>query len=316
MSSSKADILEQIRAKRAELQAIKEELQGDKKSASKEDKAAVKEVLSSVNDEIWQTRKIEIKHSKVGDLVRFIGSLFKKGAKEAIATEVVKVTLSVVGEFVEKYLGKGLKKELVNMSFTPPRLRWGVLSVGITFGVKLSVGLEGTSTPDVVTVKGNMTGTAYTVADLTLGVKFTIPYIDYDIDAEITGGMKGNLVATANVAIELRGDGPNLSGSLSQTIIDTTFDLTLFLRISEDIVKYWNKAASWSFGKLKPMASNELTYPVGKWQLFRITLPGYSATFNMAKASFEGKVNGSFSATKGADVDALIKKINSYLPWA
>lgn len=311
---SKADILEQIRQKRTELQALKDSLQDDKKAASKDDKKEVKEVISSVNDLIWETRKIEIKNSKIGDLVKFVKGLFTKGVAETVATEAVKVTMNVVGEFVEKYLGKGIEKELVNMTFAPPRLRWGLLSVGISFGVSLKVRLDGTATPDIVTIKGAMQGNAYTIADLALGVKFTIPYIDYDIDAEISGGMKGNLAATANVSLSLQGDGTNLVGKLAQTTIDTTFDLTLFIRISDDIVTYWNKAASISFGYL-PTISKELTYPVGKWQLFRVVLPGYDATFNMKNAQFEGKVNGSFSATRGADVDALIKKINSYLPW-
>lgn len=311
---SKADILGQIRAKRTELQALKNELDSNKKTSSKDEKKEVKEVISEVNSLIWKTRKLEVEHSKVGDLVKFVFGLFKKGVAETVATEAVKVTMSVVGEFVEKYLGKGIEKELVNMTFAPPRLRWGVLSVGVSFGVSLKVRLDGTATPDIVTIKGAMKGNAYTIADIALGIKFTIPYISYDIDTELVGGMKGNLDAVANVSLSLQGDGTNLLGKLSQTIIDTTFNLTFFVRIGDDIVKYWNKAASISFGNL-PTITKELTYPVGKWDIFRVVLPGYDATFNMKNAAFEGKVNGSFSATKGKDVDALIKKINGYLPW-
>jgi hypothetical protein len=311
---SKADILAQIRDKRTELQALKDSLQAEKKASSKDEKKEVKEVISSVNSLIWETRKIEVKNSKIGDLVKFVKNLFKKGVAETVAEEAVKVTMSVVGEFVEKYLGKGLEKELVNMTFTPPRLIWGVLSVGVTFGVSLKVRLDGTATPDIVTIKGAMKGNAYTIGDITLGASFTIPIIKYKVDVTLVGGIKGNLDANANVSLSLQGDGTNLIGKLSQTTIDTTFDITVFVRIGEDIVKLWNKASGMSFGYV-PEIKNEITQPVGKWDLFRIILPGYDATFNMKNAQFEGKVNGSFSVVQGKQVKDLTDKIISYMPW-
>jgi len=311
----KASILDQIKEKRRELQALKKDVKRQRKGRSKEDKAVLKDSIKDIKTLIKRTRKIQRQNGGLADLFAKAMAIIKAGVKDGAAGVAVQTTVTVVGHFVDKYLNQGIEKELVDMTFTPPKLRWGVLSLEVSFGVGLSASIEGSSTIDTVTIESEMEGNAWTQAALSLGFSFTIPIIDKKIEGDVTGGLKGTLYCDAAVKLELRAAGKNLEGSISKTTIKTDFDLTVFVSIPEWVVDLWNGAADWSFGRLDPLESNEITKHVGRWEIFNVIIPGYDATFNMSSKKFEGSVNGSFSVTKGADVDALIDKIENLLPW-
>ena len=311
----KTSILDTLKEKRKELKALKKQVKKLKKGQSKTDKKLLQGSVKDIKTLIKRTRKIQRKNSGFGDLFAKGMAIVKAGVKDGVAGAAVQTTVTVVGHFVDKYLNQGIEKELVDMTFTPPKLRWGVLSLEVSFGVGLSASIVGNSTIDTVTIDSSMSGNAWTQAALTLGFSFTIPIIKKEVSGDVTGGLKGTLYCDATVKLQLKAAGKNLEGSLSKTTVKTDFELIAFVEIPEWVVDLWNGAADWSFGKLDPLPSNEISKNIGRWEIFNIIIPGYDATFNMSSKKFEGKVNGSFSVTKGADVDALIKKIEGFLPW-
>ncbi len=305
----KGYLLDQLRANRSDLKTMKKKVKDQAKLVTETTLVQESEtVITSITDLIKETRKLESEHSNVVE--RIIDFFLDKGAEKA-----VDMVVDVVGDFVDRYLNQRIEKELLSVSFEPPRIHWGIISAGVSFGFGLSVGLEGERKSDAVEIKGDLKGNAYTQVDLGVGVKLTVPIVNIDIaDAMVRGGLRGDLICTAKATLALRAAGTDLKGGLDRTIIDTDFKLTAFLLIPETIRDTWDIAVNLSFGSLDSLPK-EVSKQLGNWQLFRIVIPGYMLTFNMRHGKFSGQKEGDFSLMAGADVIALQNRIKAMLPW-
>lgn len=313
----KSEILDQIKAKRKELQALKDDIKSRKKDKSL-DAADIKEaedVISEIDEVIDDSGRILSRNSKFADFINWLKRLFGAAKKDGIAGVAAQTTVDIIGVFVNKYLNKNIRKELVNIAFGPKEYKWGRLGVKVSVGLSLKVALNGEAKQGIVVVRGAMGGFAPFAADLTLDLSFTIPFIDKKVESSMGGGLKGELSATVGASVDLHAEGADLKGSLKPIALNTDLDLEVYLTIPQQVFEWWNFAADYSFGKLKPMNDNRLEKKLGKMQLLVVNIPGYDVTFSMKNAAFSGKANGGFSVAPGSDVKALVEKIESYLPW-
>lgn len=218
----------------------------------------------------------------------------------------------VVKEFVEKHLNK--KRKFLDKSTPRFAVRYGVLSLGVSFGVKLEAELKGKAEKTTIKINGSVDGSAYAEASLGIGMKFSIA--GYDIDCELLGGARGTISLAGRAGLTLGVQGSNLFGNLSKTTIRSDFDITLFVEIPE-----WVRDAYWwipdavipsGYPTILPKRPE---YRVGKWNIFNVVIPGYAATFNMSKGKFDGRVNGRLSYAYGKDLKNLLNRVKYYLPF-
>lgn len=315
--TNKSELLDQLKAKREELKTLKKDLKERQKAIEKRTKSPNSELadaLEEVEGLIEEANRIQSQNGAWSDFVKAVKKFFGILTKDGMAGVAAQATVSAIGYFVDKYLNKGIRRELVNVAFKPPKQTWGRLSLETSFALSLKVGLAGDATIDIVVVKGAMGGFATASVVLQLDASFTIPIVDKPVSCVVTGGVDGNLSATAGVAISLRPDGPNLKGELSQTIVETELDTNFYLIIPQSVVKTWNAIAKYSFGKLDEI-DDRLDYKSGKMKLFNITVPGFNAGFNIKSCEFSGSPTGGFSFNPGPDAKALLGKLEGLLPW-
>lgn len=267
--------------------------------------------------------KKEIEKAGLTDIVRYtkdflegvnsLEDLLEKGKKELerLAKEAAKKLLD---KFINGFLNKGIKKELIKIKHHPPRSKWGRLSMGMSLDVSMTGELSGNFTGQAVIINTRLTSTSWAEGDLKLDVSFTIPVIKKEVKGFVTAAVKGNLFCDANAALELTVKDLTLTGDLKPTTIVTDYDMTLCITIPDWIVDMWNGAASWSFGYLDAI-DGEFSHKIGKHKLFKIEVPGYKTSFDMKSLSFSGGVNGNFKVVAGEDTEVIIQKIEKYLPW-
>lgn len=317
--STKRDLLEELKAKREDMKNIRKDLRERQKAFEKRNggktSPEVNDALEEIDALIEEANRIQSQNGRWADFVKAVKKFFGLLKSDGLAGVAAQATLSAVGHFVNKYLNKGIRRELVNVAFKPPRQKWGRLSLETSLALSVKVGLIGDANLDIVVIKGAAGGFATFYAALSLDAGFTIPIANRKVDCVITGGIDGKLSATAGVAISLTADGANLKGKLSETIVNTELESRLFLEIPQWVVDTWNAVAKISFGKLSEISSTRIERNSGVLQLFKVVIPGYDVTFNIKSCEFGGAPSGGFSFVPGADVQAMIAKAESYLPW-
>jgi hypothetical protein len=247
------------------------------------------------------------------DGVTTLDELLKRG-KEALKELAKQALKKLLGEFVDRFLNQGIKKELIKIKHYPARQKWGRLSMGMGLNLSMTGELSGKFTGEAIQINTQMSSVAWAEADLKLDVSFTIPVIKKEVKGFVTAAAKGDLHSNALAQIELTAKDMTLTGDLKKTTVITEHDLTLYLTIPEWIVDLWNGAAEWSFGFLDPI-DDTFSKKIGRHKLMEIQVPGYKLSFSMKSFEFSGGVNGNFQITAGKDVALLTKKIEQYLPW-
>jgi len=316
--TNKRDLLEELKSKREDLKNIKKDLKERQKAFEKRSKTASPEIgdaLEEVETLIEEANRIQRENGKWSDFVKAVKKFFGLLKSDGLAGVAAQATLSAIGFFVDKYLNKGIRRELVNIAFKPARQKWGRISLDASFALSVKVGLVGDATLDIVVIKAAAGAFATASFALSLDAGFTIPIVKRKVDCVLTGGVDGKLTATAGVALSLTADGPNLKGKLSETLVNTELETKFYLEIPQWVLDAWNAVASVSFGKLDPIESRRIERDGGKLQLFNIVVPGYDVSFNIKSCEFGGKPSGSFGFAPGPDVQAFIGKIDGYLPW-
>ncbi|MCH2045238.1 MAG: hypothetical protein MK212_14070 [Saprospiraceae bacterium] len=234
-----------------------------------------------------------------------------------LAIELAKeAAKKLIDKFILDHLKGGFSKELVRIKYQPKRKKWGRLSMGASFEVGLTGEIKADFKDDALQVQTKMLGDTYATGDLTLDVGFTIPVIDKRVEGEVKIETKGNLDCVADATIDLKLDieKARFSAELHPATVITEYDITAYLTIPEWITDLWNGAAEWSFGYLDPI-DGTFSKKIGKHKLFEITTPGHELGIEIKGFKFTSKSKGSFDIKKGAELEAMIKKVETYLPW-
>ncbi len=248
------------------------------------------------------------------DGVNSLEELLAKGKKELerLAKEAAK---KLIGDFVNGFLNKGIKKEIISIKNYNARNKWGRLSMSLNMNLSLVGEIKGEFTGDALRINTQISCQTYTRGDFSLDVSFTIPVIKKAVNASLSLPVKGNLYCEANTQLLLTVKNMKLEGNLSPTTILSEFDMWVIINIPEWVVSLWNGAAEWSFGYLKPIQS-PIEHKVGRYKVFKIEVPGYKASFDMKALQFSGAPTGGYIVNKGQDLENFIRKVDKYLPWA
>ena len=309
------------------LEVVEENVKSDKiKDIAKAAREILEKGSTSVSEIFGVAADVfkeEIEKAGLTDIVKYtegflegvnsLEDLIEKGKKELerLAKEAAKLLLD---RFINGFLNKGIKKELIKIKHHPPRSKWGRLSMGMALDISMTGELSGNFTGEAVIIKTKLNSISWAEGDLKLDVTFTIPVIKKEIQGFVTATVKGNLYCDADTQVDLTVKDMTLKGDLKPTVINSDYDMSLYLTIPDWIVDMWNAAASWSFGYLDTI-DNEFSHKIGKHKIFKIEVPGYKTAFDMKAMKFSGGVDGNFKVLPADDVALLIQKIDHYLPW-
>jgi hypothetical protein len=298
----------------AELRKVKDNLISKKreieqliKSAESEVKKEAEKVLKDIESKIDKAIKAEKTGVGISDIINTSKAVFDN--VNAIANGEMP---PVITEFVEKHLNK--KRTFIDKSTPRFAIRYGILSLGVKFGVKLEAELKGTTEKTTIHINGSVDGSAW--AEASVGIGMSLSVAGYKIECELIGGARGTISLTGRAKLSLGVQGSNLFGDLNKTTIRSDFDITLFVEIPEWVCDaYW-----WIPDAIIPSGYPTILperpeYNVGKWNIFNVVIPGYAATFDMKKKKFDGRVKGNFTYELGKDPKNLIKKIKYYMPF-
>ena len=304
------ELLKQLRAKRSELQTQLNNIQTLANSATSTSRTRAVQLVTQISEQIDKMNKAEKSGVGLTDLIR---------TGNSIITNVRQVANGqiphIVQDFVETHLNK--KKKLFSKSTPKFSVRYGVLSLGVKFSVSLDAELKGTSTISTITIKGSATGSATTDVSLAVGVPLPSWIEEYIGSLELSGGARGTLSLKAEASMVLNVKGTTLSGTLNRSTIKCDFNITLYLNVPESVRYAYSlipDAVLWAVDIETYTLPSQYTYSVGTWNIFNIGIPGGTVSYTIG-STITTSVSGDLTFSWGTDVQRLIKKAQSYLPF-
>ena len=219
----------------------------------------------------------------------------------------------IINHFLETQINNK-EKELLKINYEVPRSKWGRLIYSFNFDLDMTASMSGQLKALNKIALGldfknrNVLGTTFG-----LDLSFTIPIIQQEVSFELEMGVAATLHTQFKAGVEMTIEANLLKGVLPPSNLDTELEISTTFYVPKSIVSSWNAVASWS-SYIDPVAS-EYNQKMGRYALFTLVLPGYSLQFDITNANFVSKKLGNFSIKRGKDVDAFIKKVDSFLPW-
>ncbi|AFC24227.1 hypothetical protein [Saprospira grandis] len=332
LSERAGDILEDGKIDKDELiaeglDAIGEHSGNDKiKSIAEAAKAVLEDGKTDLGEILGVSADVfkeEIEKAGLSDLVKEASDIFDgvssldeflergKAELKRLAELAAKALLD---QFINSFLNQGISKEFLHLQHTPPRQKWGRLSMGMSMDIRLSGTLSGRFTGSEVEINSQLSSSAWAQGDLELDCGFTIPVIKKKVEGHAKANVSGQLDCQADAKVTLGLKDKSLVGKLYPTTVTTQHDMLLKVEIPGYIVSLWNGAASWSFGYLDPIDAF-FTHKLGKYELLQLQVPGYETSFSMQSLSFTHGPKGDFKIEPGKDVAPMIQKFEQYLPW-
>lgn len=304
------ELLSQLRAKRSELQTQLNNIKTLANSASSSSRTRAIQLVDQITAQISKMDAAERSQTGIADLLSGANSIITN-VRQVANGQIPQI----VQDFVTTHLNK--KKKLFTKSTPKFSVRYGVLSLGVKFSVSLDAELKGTSTVTNITIKGSATGSA--TADVSLAVGVPLPgwIEDYIGSLELSGGARGTISMKAEASMVLNVKGTTLSGTLNRSTIKCDFNITLYLNVPESVRYAYSAipdAVLWAVDIQTYTLPSQYTYNVGTWNIFNIGIPGGTVSYTIG-STISTSVSGDFTFSWGTDVQRLINKAQSYLPF-
>lgn len=251
--------------------------------------AQYNEQIAKLDKKINELEETVKKYTGLTDVVRPLEKVINKDYAGA--------TVDVLSQYATQYGNH--KRDFFNVSYSKnfPTSVPG-LSINAGFGASLSAALatKANANATSVTSTGNINCTATFNCGITLG--YDIPVVG---NCSLTGGVRGAVKLNGELKATLAGAGTVLSGSLSGGL-GVNVGATLYLK-TPSVLQSW------------PIeCPSEYTYPLGTLNLLEGTMPTYSITFDMAKASFTNKgKSGEYSLKLHKDLEKKIAEAKQYI---
>ena len=221
--------------------------------------------------------------------------------------------LEQVRDFLDTYIN-GKEKELIRINYEVPRNKWGrlIYSFNFDFDLQAKMSAQPKSNKNI-TLNVDVDHTDFIKGTMGLDLSFVIPIVEESVSFELEMGISATFYAALKSALNMSIESNYIQGTLPSAVMDTILDMDILFYVPESIVSSWNAAASWS-SYINPISS-EFKHKVGRYALIRLVIPAYSMGFDLNNGAYTSKSLGSFSVRNGKDIDAFIKKVESYLPW-